>query len=71
MREELRYTGQISRVVISKRNGKWFASISKTCNGCGYKKKDVALSDRQYHCPECGLEIDRDLNAAINLCPVS
>jgi putative transposase len=40
---------------------------SKTCSHCGYIKKDLKLSDRIYKCPVCGLEIDRDLNAAINL----
>ena len=46
---------------------KYFAS-SKTCSCCGNKKTNLSLSDRTYHCDECGLEIDRDLNAAINLC---
>lgn len=40
---------------------------SKTCSYCGYIKKDLKLSDRVYKCPVCGLEIDRDLNAAKNL----
>jgi putative transposase len=44
---------------------KWFPS-SKTCSSCGTIKKDLKLSDRTYHC-DCGLHIDRDLNAAINL----
>nr|WP_245867614.1 transposase [Sporomusa silvacetica] len=30
-------------------------------------KKDLKLSDRTYTCQECGLVIDRDLNASINL----
>lgn len=46
---------------------KYFAS-SKTCSCCGNKKDNLSLSDRTYHCDKCGLEIDRDLNAAINLC---
>ena len=29
---------------------------------------NLKLSDRVFICPECGLEIDRDINAAINLC---
>ena len=47
---------------------KYFAS-SKICSRCGNKKKDLTLDDRVYVCDddECGLEIDRDLNAAINL----
>ena len=40
---------------------------SKTCSHCGHIKKDLKLSDRTYRCPVCGLEIDRDLNAARNL----
>ena len=40
---------------------------SRTCSACGYKKDDLPLSDRQYHCNRCGTSIDRDVNAAINL----
>ena len=47
---------------------RFFAS-SKTCSQCGHKKKDLTLSEREYQCPECGFTCDRDLNAAINLCP--
>ena len=45
---------------------KYFAS-SKICSCCGHKKKDLTLNDRIYVCDECGLEIDRDINAAVNL----
>ena len=45
---------------------KWFPS-SKQCSGCGNKKTDLKLSERVYRCDSCGLELDRDLNAAINL----
>lgn len=44
---------------------KWFPS-SKMCSCCGKIKKDLKLSDRVYKC-SCGLNIDRDLNASINL----
>lgn len=44
---------------------KWFPS-SKTCSYCGAIKKDLKLKDRVYQC-SCGLKIDRDLNASINL----
>lgn len=44
-----------------------FYPSSKTCSCCGTIKKDLKLSDRTYRCPVCGLEIDRDYNAAINL----
>ena len=45
---------------------RWYPS-SKTCSSCGCIKSDLKLSDRVYICPDCGFEIDRDLNAAINL----
>lgn len=43
-----------------------FYPSSKKCSCCGNIKKDLKLSDRVYVC-KCGLNIDRDLNAAINL----
>ena len=43
-----------------------FYPSSKTCSNCGKIKKDLKLSDRIYKC-DCGLTIDRDLNASINL----
>ena len=45
---------------------KWFAS-SKTCHECGHKNESLALSDRVWTCPSCGVKLDRDRNAAINL----
>lgn len=44
-----------------------FYPSSKTCSCCGAIKTDLKLSDRIYCCSTCGLKIDRDLNAAINL----
>lgn len=44
-----------------------FYPSSKTCSGCGCIKHDLKLSDRVYICKECGLVIDRDYNAAVNL----
>ncbi len=43
-----------------------FYPSSKTCSHCGKIKKDLKLSNRIYKC-NCGLDIDRDLNASINL----
>ena len=40
---------------------------SKICSKCGNIKHDLRLSDRTYHCNVCGLAMDRDLNAAINI----
>jgi len=45
---------------------KYYAS-SKICSECGNKKIDLKLSDRTYICSNCGLVINRDYNAAINL----
>ena len=45
---------------------KWYPS-SKKCSCCGNLKKDLKLSERTYKCDNCGLIINRDLNASINL----
>lgn len=45
---------------------RWFAS-SKTCSGCGHVKDILDLSERVFCCGACGLALDRDHNAAINL----
>ena len=44
-----------------------FYPSSKQCSSCGFIKKDLKLKDRVYICDECGLTIDRDFNAALNL----
>jgi len=46
--------------------GRWYAS-SKTCNHCGCKNTELTLKDREWICPHCGAEIDRDYNAALNI----
>lgn len=45
---------------------RWYPS-SKTCSNCGTVKAKLPLSERVYHCGKCGLSIDRDVNAAINI----
>ena len=51
-------------IVVADR---WFPS-SKTCSGCGSIDADLTLGDhRMYSCTACGLVIDRDVNAAVNL----
>lgn len=64
-RRQLSYKCELygSELVVVDR---WFAS-SKTCSNCGTKKETLSLSQRVFHCDRCGLEIDRDLNASINL----
>ncbi len=52
-----------TQLVVADR---WFPS-SKTCSGCGAIHADLALSDRVYSCSACGLVLDRDVNAAVNL----
>ena len=45
---------------------RWYPS-SKTCSKCGRVKAKLSLSERVFHCDGCGLVMDRDLNAAINI----
>ena len=44
-----------------------FYPSSKTCSSCGNVKETLKLSERIYKCSNCGLEIDRDYNASINI----
>ena len=46
--------------------GRFFPS-SKKCSGCGHVKEKLSLAEREFICEECGLVIDRDTNAAINI----
>jgi putative transposase len=46
------------------------AYTSQDCSECGHRKTDLTLSDRMCHCPNCGLVLDRDLNAARNILSV-
>ena len=45
---------------------RWYPS-SKTCSCCGWKNDNLTLKDREFICQECGLVIDRDVNAGINI----
>ena len=56
-----------SQLVVAPRT---FPS-SKLCSRCGHRKKELSLSEREYECEQCGLQIDRDLNAALNLVAAS
>ena len=44
-----------------------FYPSSKTCSNCGWKNSSLKLSDRVFECKQCGTQIDRDLNAALNI----
>ena len=45
---------------------RWYPS-SKTCSRCGRVKAKLSLNERTYKCDGCGLVMDRDLNAAVNI----
>ena len=65
IRRQLEYKCKFNgiEIIVADR----FYPSSKTCCECGCVKKDLNLSHRIYKCEECGNEIDRDLNASINL----
>ena len=48
-----------------------FYASSKTCSDCGTVRAKLSLSERDYTCDACGLELDRDLNAALNLAAIA
>src|SRR6266571_159475 len=65
IRRQLEYKSRLYQthlVVIDR-----FYPSSKTCSGCGYIKPELSLGERTYVCEDCGLVLDRDLNAAVNL----
>ncbi len=64
IRRQLEYKSSVydSKIIVIDR---WLPS-SKTCSNCGCKK-ELSLSERVFKCNECGFELDRDLNAAINI----
>jgi putative transposase len=67
LRRQLECKWYGSELVVAPR----FYPSSKRCSACGNIKRDLTLSDRVYVCKECGLEMDRDLNAACNLVAAS
>ena len=64
-RRQLEYkttrTGAVLHVI-----DRWYPS-SKTCSACGAVKVKLSLNERTYRCDGCGLVMDRDLNAAVNI----
>jgi putative transposase len=61
---QLAYKSKWAGVALHKADR--FYPSSKTCSGCG-NIREVSLSERTYCCDRCGLTMDRDLNAALNL----
>nr|DAS09591.1 MAG TPA: endonuclease [Bacteriophage sp.] len=49
-------------IVISK-----YYPSSKSCSNCGCINNNLKLTDREYICPNCGLTLDRDFNASLNI----
>ena len=44
-----------------------FFPSSKLCHKCNYKNDNLKLADRDWICPNCGLTLDRDFNASLNI----
>jgi len=40
---------------------------SKLCSKCGCKKDTLGLNERVYSCEHCGMSLDRDYNASLNI----
>ena len=64
-KRQMKYKCQFNKIEFFEAD-RWYPS-SKACSCCKNIKKDLKLSDRTYTCNECGLVIDRDKNASINL----
>jgi putative transposase len=65
LRRQLAYKSEwyASTLVIADR----FYPSSRLCSGCGVIKDTLALGERVFDCDACGVSLDRDENAAINL----
>ena len=62
---KLAYKAESAGVHLVKLD-QWFAS-SKTCHCCGHKMPEMPLKVREWQCPGCSADHDRDINAAINI----
>jgi putative transposase len=64
-RRQITYKARLygPRVVVADR---WYPS-SKSCSCCGVLKETLALAERMFRCTDCGFEVGRDVNAALNL----
>ena len=64
-RRQIEYKARDAGVEV-KCVSRWYPS-SKTCSGCGWIHEDLTLTDRIFTCQQCGVVLDRDENAALNL----
>lgn len=63
---QLEYKAKLKKVRILKID-RYYAS-SQICHKCGYKNEKIKnIKIRNYECPECKSEHNRDINAAINI----
>ena len=44
-----------------------FQPSTKICSNCGFTNRNLTLADREWKCPKCEINHDRDVNAAINI----
>jgi len=64
-RRQVEYKARYAGVQV-KTVSRWYPS-SKTCSACGWHHEDLTLADRVFCCQQCGMILDRDENAALNL----
>jgi putative transposase len=62
---QLTYKGKWYGCLVEKRD-RFFPS-SKICSVCGWVNNSLTLNDREWKCANCGVQHDRDVNAAINI----
>jgi len=65
LRKMIEYKAKLRNCIVVIANR--FYPSSKTCSCCGHKLESLKLSVRDWKCPECGSNHDRDLNAAVNI----
>ena len=64
-RRQMEYKAREAGVQV-KFVSRWYPS-SKTCSDCGWRHEDLTLAERVFICQQCGVVLDRDENAALNL----
>jgi IS605 OrfB family transposase len=64
-RRQIEYKALAAGVQV-KFVSRWYPS-SKTCSDCGWIHEDLTLAERVFICQQCGVVLDRDENAALNL----